>query len=65
MRNYHLAKLELLTLKWTVMEKIKDYLLGSKFTVYTGNIPFAYVQESPLGAAEICWFSELVLFDQY
>ena len=36
MCNYSSAKLELLALKWAVTEKFRDYLLGSKFTVYTG-----------------------------
>ena len=46
MHNYSSAKLELLALKWAVTEKFRDYLLGSKFTVYTDNNPLAYVQTS-------------------
>ena len=53
MRKYRLVKLELLTLKWAVMEKLRNYLLGSKFTIYIDNNPLAYVQESRLGAAQI------------
>ena len=41
MWNYSLAKLELLALKWVVMEKLRDYPLGSKFTIYTDNNPLA------------------------
>ena len=63
MRNYSLAKLELLALKWAMTEKLWDYLLGSKFTVYMDNNPLAYVRESKLGAAQIWWLSELALFD--
>ena len=44
-------------------EKLQDYLLGSKFTVYTDNSPLAYVRESKLGAAQIRWLSKIVLFD--
>ena len=44
MRNYSLAKLELLVLKWHVMEKLWDYLLGSKFSMYMDNNPLAYSQ---------------------
>ena len=40
MHNYSSAKLELLALKWAVTEKFRDYLLGSKFTVYTDNNPW-------------------------
>ena len=63
MRNYSWAKLELLALEWPVTEKLRDYLLGSKFTIYTDNNPLAYVKESKLGAAQIRWLSELALFD--
>ena len=43
MQNYSSAELELLVLKWAVTEKLRDYLLGSKFTIYTDNNPLAYV----------------------
>ena len=45
------------------MQKFKDYLLGSKFTVYTDNNPLVYVKTSKLGAAQIRWLSELALYD--
>ena len=63
MHNYSSAKLELLALKWAVTDKFRDYLLGSKFTVYTDNNPLAYVKTSKLGVSEIHWLSELALFD--
>ena len=63
MCNYSSAKLELLVLKWAVMEKFRDYFLASKFTVYTDNNSLAYIQTSKLGASQIHWLSELVLFD--
>ena len=63
MCNYSSAKLELLALKWAVTKKFRDYLLGSKFTIYTDNNPLAYVQTSKLGASQICWLSKLALFD--
>ena len=50
MRNYSSAKLELLTLKWSVCQKFRDYLIGSKFTVLTDNNPLTYVRTSRLGA---------------
>ena len=61
--NYSSAKLELLVLKWAVIEKCCDYLQGLKFHVHTDNSPLAYVRESKLGASQIQWFSELALFD--
>ena len=63
MRDYLSAKIKLLALKWSVCEKFKDYLLGSKFTVYTDNNPLVYVKTSKLGAAQIRWLSELALYD--
>ena len=63
MHNYSSAKLKLLALKWAVTKKFRDYLLGSKFTVYTDNNPLAYVQTSKLGVSQICWLSKLSLFD--
>ena len=63
MHNYSSAKLELLALKWAVTEKFRDYLLWSKFTVYTDNNPLAYIQTSKLGVSQIHWLSELALFD--
>ena len=53
MHNYSSAKLELLALKRAVTKKFRDYLLGSKFTVYTDNNPLVYVQTSKLGASQI------------
>ena len=63
MRDYSSAKIELLALKWSVCKKFKDYLLGSKFTVYTDNNPLVYIKTSKLGAAQIRWLSELALYD--
>ena len=63
MRDYSSAKIELMALRWAVCEKFKDYLLGSKFTVYTDNNPIVHIQKSKLGAAQIRWLSELALYD--
>ena len=63
MHDYSSAKIELMALKWSVCEKFKDYLLGSKFTVFTDNNPLVYVKTSKLGTAQICWLSELALYD--
>ena len=48
MRDYSSTKIELMALKWSVCEKFKDYLLGSKFTVFTDNNPLVYVKTSKL-----------------
>ena len=63
MCSYSSAKLELLALKWAFTKDFRDYLLGSKFTVYTDNNPLAYIQTSKLSASQICWLSELALLD--
>ena len=63
MHDYSSAKIELMALKWSVCEKFKDYLLGSKFTIFTDNSPLVYVKTSKLGAAQIRWLSELALYD--
>ena len=63
MRKYSSAKLELLALKWAICDKFRDYLIGSHFTMLTDNNPLTYVRKSRLGAAQIRWLSDLVLFD--
>ena len=63
MRNYSSAKLELLALKWAMCKKFKDYLIGSRFTILTDNIPLTYMCMSCFGAAHIRWLSDLALFD--
>ena len=63
MCDYSSAKIELMALKWSVCNKFKDYLLGSKFTVFTDNNPLCYIRSSKLGAAQIHWLSELVLYN--
>ena len=63
MQDYRLAKIELMALKWSICDKFKDYLLGSKFTVFTDNNLLCYIKSSKLEAAQICWLSELVLYN--
>ena len=63
MQDYSSAKIELMALKWNVCNKFKDYLLGSKFTVFTDNNPLCYIKSSKPGAAQIRWLSKLTLYD--
>ena len=63
MQDYSSAKIELMALKWSICDKFKDYLLGSKFTIFTDNNPLCYIKSSKLGAAQIRWLSELTLYD--
>ncbi|KAL7844546.1 hypothetical protein SRHO_G00230850 [Serrasalmus rhombeus] len=63
MSNYSAMKLELLPLKRAVTEKFREYLLGTRFTVYTNHNPLSYLQSAKLGAVEQCWASQLALFN--
>ena len=53
MEYYSRMNLEFLALKWTVTEKCRDYLLGSKFVVFTDNNLLNYVQMSMLSTIEL------------
>ena len=46
-KNYHSSKLELLALKWSVMEHFKEYLTYTPFVVRTDNNPLTYVLMTP------------------
>ena len=63
MQNYSSARLELLALKWAVCKKFRDYLISSKFTMLTDSNTLTYICTSCLGTAQICWLSDLTLFD--
>lgn len=63
MENYSSRKLELLALKWAVTEKFKEYLLGSKFTVWTDNNPLTHIENAKLSAVEQRWVADLAPFD--
>ncbi len=63
MDNYSSLKLEMLALKWAVSDKFRDYLLGSKFVVFTDNNPLSYFQSAKLDATEMRWAAQLAQFD--
>ena len=63
MKNYSSRKLELLALKWSVTEKFRSYLLGSRFVVRTDNNPVVHLATSKLSACEQRWEGELSAFD--
>ena len=59
-KNYPAHKLEFLALKWTVTEKLHDYLYGTKFDVVTDNNPLTYVfTTTKLNATGQRWLAEL------
>ena len=58
--RYAAHKLEFLALKWVVTEKLKDYLFGNEFTVFTDNNPLCYVMQTvKLDACRQRWVAEL------
>ncbi|GFS12764.1 Pol polyprotein [Elysia marginata] len=63
MENYSSRKLELLALKWAVTEKLRSYLLGAKFKVYTDKNPLCHLRTAKLGATEQRWQGEIAAFD--
>ena len=63
-KNYHSTKLEILTLKWAVMEHFKEYLLYQPFLVKTNNNPLMYIMSTPnLDATGHRWVSTLAKYD--
>ena len=46
-KNYHSTKLEILVLKWAVMEHFKEYLPYQPFLVRTDNNPLTYIMTTP------------------
>ena len=42
-RNYDAHKLEFLALKWSVTERVHEYLYGGHFEVYRDNNPLTYI----------------------
>lgn len=61
--NYSSFKLELLAMKWAIVEKFKDYLWGAKVTVITDNNPLVHLQTAKLAAVEQRWAAQLANFD--
>ena len=56
-------KLETLALKWAIVDKWRDYLLGSSFVVKTDNNPLTHLmKKSKLSAIEQQWVSALAGF---
>ena len=63
-KNYHSLKLEFLTLKWSMMEHFKEYLVYAPFVVRTDNNPLTYVLTTPnLDATGHRWAGVLASFE--
>lgn len=63
MTNYSSMKLEFVVLKWAMAEKFREYPLGQKCIVYTGNNPLSHLTSAKLGATEQRWAAQLAAFD--
>jgi hypothetical protein len=62
-RLYGVRMAKSLALKWTVVDKFKDYLYQQDFTVYTDNNPVTYVLTSAkLDATGHRWLASLAAF---
>ena len=63
MENYSAMKLELLAVKWAVVDKFRGYLQGAVFTILTDNNPLTYLlSKSKISAVEQRWASALAGF---
>ena len=56
-------KLELLALKWAVVDKLRGYLLGAQFNGYTDNNLLSHLKTAKLGALEQRWEGEQAAFN--
>lgn len=61
-KKYSSFKLELLALKWAIVDKFREYLAVSPFTVFTDNNPLAHLNTANLGAVEQRWVAQLAGF---
>ena len=63
-KNYQILKLEFLTLKWSLTEHVKEYLVYAPFVVRTDNNPLTYILTTPnLDATGHRWVSTLASFE--
>ena len=63
-KNYRSLKLEFLTLKWSMIEHFKEYLVYAPFVVRTDNNPLTYVLTTPnLDATGHRWVGALASFE--
>ena len=63
-KNYDTHKLELLALKWYVMERFYEYLYGGHFEVYTDNNPLPYIlATAKLEVTGQQWFASLAIYN--
>lgn len=62
-QNYSAFKLDLLALKWAMVEKLKVCLWGAKFDVFSDHRPLLHLRTAKLGAVEQRWAGQLASFE--
>ena len=63
-KNYDAHKLEFLALKWSVTERLHEYLYGGHFEVYTDNNPLTYIPTTAkLNATGQTWVASLACYN--
>ena len=63
-KNYHSTKLEILVLKWAIMEHFKEYLLYQPFFVRMDNNSLTYIMTTPnFDATGHWWVGALARFN--
>ena len=61
--DYSSFKLELLGLKWAIVDKFGDLIMGHHCDVLTDNNPLAHLRTANLGATEQRWVAKLAPYD--
>ena len=62
--DYHSSKLEFLTLKWSITEHFKEYLVCAPFVARMDNNPLTYILTTPnLDAMGHRWVGTLASFE--
>ena len=56
-------KLELLALKWAVVDKFGSYISNQHCDVYTDHNPLVHLKSAKLGATETRWVAQLAPYD--
>ena len=63
-KNYPAHKLEFLTVKWPIVDRLHDYLYRATFEVRTDNNPLTYINRSAkLDATGHRWLSALSIYN--